>query len=103
MTTPSAQHIVLASRPKGKVTETDFRLERTEVPKPEPGQVLLRTQYLSLDPYMRWRMERCEILRGCNGPRRGYAGREHRRSRRVPTSRLCQGRHRPGLHGVADP
>ena len=57
MTNPSAQRIVLASRPKGKVTETDFRLERTEVPKPEPGQLLLRTQYLSLDPYMRWRMD----------------------------------------------
>ena len=57
MTNPSAQRIVLASRPKGKVTETDFRLERTEVPRPEPGQLLLRTQYLSLDPYMRWRMD----------------------------------------------
>src|SRR3982751_3654359 len=57
MTNPSAQRIVLASRPKGKVTKTDFRLERTEVPKPEPGQLLLRTQYLSLDPYMRWRMD----------------------------------------------
>ena len=57
MTNPSAQRIVLASRPKGKVSETDFRLERTEVPKPEPGQLLLRTQYLSLDPYMRWRMD----------------------------------------------
>ena len=57
MTHPSAQRIVLASRPKGKVSENDFRLGRTEVPKPEPGQLLLRTQYLSLDPYMRWRMD----------------------------------------------
>jgi NADPH-dependent curcumin reductase len=57
MTNPSTQRIVLASRPKGKVTETDFRLERTEVPRPEPGQLLLRTHYLSLDPYMRWRMD----------------------------------------------
>jgi len=52
-----AQRIVLASRPQGKVTETDFRLELTEAPRPEPGQLLLRTQYLSLDPYMRWRMD----------------------------------------------
>ena len=57
MTPTSAQRIVLARRPKGEVTENDFRLELTEAPRPEPGQLLLRTQYLSLDPYMRWRMD----------------------------------------------
>src|SRR6185295_723017 len=57
MTTASAQRIVLASRPQGKVPDTDFRMELTQAPTPAPGQLLLRTQYLSLDPYMRWRMD----------------------------------------------
>src|ERR1700693_6093703 len=36
---------------------TDFRLEETAIPTPGAGQVLLRVQYLSLDPYMRGRMD----------------------------------------------
>ena len=47
---------VLASRPHGEPTAENFRLEESEVPAPGPGQVLLRTVYLSLDPYMRGRM-----------------------------------------------
>lgn len=47
---------VLASRPHGEPTAENFRLEESEVPTPGPGQVLLRTVYLSLDPYMRGRM-----------------------------------------------
>ncbi len=50
------RRIVLARRPRGAPTEEDFRLERVPVPAPGPGQVLLRTRYLSLDPYMRGRM-----------------------------------------------
>ncbi|MFV1084464.1 NADP-dependent oxidoreductase, partial [Klebsiella pneumoniae] len=42
---------VLASRPHGEPTAENFRLEESEVPTPGPGQVLLRTVYLSLDPY----------------------------------------------------
>lgn len=48
--------IVLASRPQGEPTVDDFRLERVPVPVPEDGQVLLRNHHLSLDPYMRGRM-----------------------------------------------
>ena len=48
--------IVLAARPHGEPKETDFRLVETPVPEPGPGQMLLRTLYLSLDPYMRGRM-----------------------------------------------
>ncbi|HEY0767543.1 MAG TPA: NADP-dependent oxidoreductase [Steroidobacteraceae bacterium] len=48
--------IVLARRPQGAPTAQDFRLERQPVPAPGPNQVLLRTRYLSLDPYMRGRM-----------------------------------------------
>ena len=50
------RRIVLAARPHGEPADSDFRLETGEVPKPGPGQVLLRTVYLSLDPYMRGRM-----------------------------------------------
>ncbi len=51
------QRIVLASRPKGAVTPENFRLETVPVPAVGPGQVLVRNHYLSLDPYMRGRME----------------------------------------------
>ncbi|MFO7713171.1 NADP-dependent oxidoreductase [Desulfosarcina sp.] len=50
------RRIVLASRPHGQPVSGDFRLETTPVPEPGQGQVLLRTVYLSLDPYMRGRM-----------------------------------------------
>ena len=50
------RRIVLARRPRGVPTEADFRLETHPVPAPAAGQVLLRTRYLSLDPYMRGRM-----------------------------------------------
>jgi NADPH-dependent curcumin reductase len=48
--------VVLASRPVGEPMRDDFRLETTPVPEPGDGEVLLRTLYLSLDPYMRGRM-----------------------------------------------
>ncbi len=48
--------IVLNSRPVGAPTTNNFRLEETPVPIASAGQLLLRTMYLSLDPYMRGRM-----------------------------------------------
>jgi NADPH-dependent curcumin reductase CurA len=48
--------IRLASRPDGKPTAENFTFTRKPVPSPGDGQVLIRTQYLSLDPYMRGRM-----------------------------------------------
>jgi hypothetical protein len=50
------RRIVLARRPQGAPTAEDFRLESGPVPHIGPGQVLLRTRYLSLDPYLRGRM-----------------------------------------------
>ncbi|MBV7407137.1 NADP-dependent oxidoreductase [Enterobacter sp. ENT03] len=47
---------VLASRPKGAPVADNFRLEEDDIATPGEGQVLLRTLYLSLDPYMRGRM-----------------------------------------------
>src|SRR3954453_4169159 len=52
----SAKRIVLVSRPVGEPKPSDFRLEEYPVPSPGEGQVLLRTIWLSLDPYMRGRM-----------------------------------------------
>jgi NADPH-dependent curcumin reductase CurA len=57
MSDTKARQIVLASRPQGKPRLTDFRLEETATPAPGPGQILLRAHYLSLDPYMRGRMD----------------------------------------------
>ncbi|MFM7524406.1 MAG: NADP-dependent oxidoreductase [Betaproteobacteria bacterium] len=51
------QRIVLAARPKGGVSPSDFRLETVPVPEVGDGQLLIRNNYLSLDPYMRMRME----------------------------------------------
>ena len=47
---------VLASRPHGAPVAENFRLEEEPIREPGEGQVLLRTVYLSLDPYMRGRM-----------------------------------------------
>jgi NADPH-dependent curcumin reductase CurA len=46
----------LASRPSGEPTADDFKLVESPIPEPKHGEVLLRTLYLSLDPYMRGRM-----------------------------------------------
>lgn len=47
------RRVVIASWPAGAVSEANFRLEDAPVPEPGPGQVLVRTLYLALDPYMR--------------------------------------------------
>ncbi len=51
------RRMVLASRPKGEVVAENFRLEEATVPTLNEGEVLIRNHYLSLDPYMRMRME----------------------------------------------
>ena len=50
------RRIVLASRPAGAVTADNFRLETASLPAIEEGQLLVRNRWLSLDPYMRGRM-----------------------------------------------
>ena len=50
------QRVVLASRPEGWVTETNFRLETAPLPKVQDGEILVKNLWLSLDPYMRGRM-----------------------------------------------
>jgi len=56
MTATTNRQILLASRPSGEPTPDNFKLVETDLPDPGPGQMLLRTIYLSLDPYMRGRM-----------------------------------------------
>ncbi|MEP6609532.1 MAG: NADP-dependent oxidoreductase [Burkholderiaceae bacterium] len=53
---PTNRRIVLASRPKTSASTSNFRLVEDTVPALQPGQILIRNQYLSLDPYMRGRM-----------------------------------------------
>jgi NADPH-dependent curcumin reductase len=48
--------VVLASRPTGEPKEADFRLVESAVPEPGEGQLLVGNLWLSLDPYMRMRM-----------------------------------------------
>jgi NADPH-dependent curcumin reductase CurA len=50
------RRIILASRPQGAVTEDNFRTVEAPVGKPAAGEVLVKNEWLSLDPYMRGRM-----------------------------------------------
>ncbi|MBE3668480.1 NADP-dependent oxidoreductase [Vibrio navarrensis] len=50
------RQIVLASRPVGAPSAENFRLVESNIPSPAAGEILLRSVYLSLDPYMRGRM-----------------------------------------------
>jgi NADPH-dependent curcumin reductase CurA len=52
----SNRRVTLATRPAGAPVPENFRLVEGEIPSPGEGQMLLRTLYLSLDPYMRGRM-----------------------------------------------
>ena len=56
MTQQDNRRIVLASRPVGAPTQDNFRLETVAAPTINDGEMLLRSVYLSLDPYMRGRM-----------------------------------------------
>src|SRR5262249_32770696 len=57
MSEPAVKQIVLASRPKGLPTHENFRLQDVPMPQLPQGGLLLRVLYLSLDPYMRGRMD----------------------------------------------
>lgn len=52
----TTRQIVLASRPTGAPTSENFRLETTDLPELAEGEVLVRTTVMSVDPYMRGRM-----------------------------------------------
>jgi NADPH-dependent curcumin reductase len=52
----SNTQILLAARPEGEPKDSDFRIVETPVPSPGPGEMLLRTVYIGLDPIIRLRM-----------------------------------------------
>ena len=52
----STRQIQLAARPHGEPTQDDFRLVHVQLDDPGPGQVLVRNLVMSVDPYMRGRM-----------------------------------------------
>jgi NADPH-dependent curcumin reductase CurA len=54
------RQITLAARPAGLPKESDFKLVESPIPVPKTGEVLARTIYLSVDPYMRGRMSEAE-------------------------------------------
>jgi NADPH-dependent curcumin reductase len=53
---PQNQQIILDNRPTGEATTSNFKLVTTDTPALADGQVLVRHHYMSLDPYMRGRM-----------------------------------------------
>ena len=50
------RRILLAARPHGVPEVTDFRLEEADIPEAREGQLVVRAEFLSVDPYMRGRM-----------------------------------------------
>jgi len=56
MNTDKNRQITLAARPQGAPKKSDFRLVEKTIPTPGDGEVVLQSIYLSLDPYMRGRM-----------------------------------------------
>ncbi|MFQ5519922.1 MAG: NADP-dependent oxidoreductase [Candidatus Methylomirabilia bacterium] len=50
------RQVLLAARPVGTPKESDFRLDESPIPEPGAGELLVRNIYMSVDPYMRGRM-----------------------------------------------
>ena len=59
------RRVTLAARPEGAPKDSDFAVVENALPAPGPGELLLRTIYLSLDPYMRGRMNAVESYSPC--------------------------------------
>ena len=62
MTEAKNRQIILVSRPHGEPKLENFRLAEAPIPAIGPGQVLLKTKFLSLDPYMRGRMNAAKSM-----------------------------------------
>ena len=56
--TPSNRRVLLASRPRGLVDESNLRIDESAlVPEPDEGQALIRVRYCSIDPTIRTWMD----------------------------------------------
>ena len=64
---PRNQQIVLDNRPQGEAVASNFKLVATDTPALQDGQVLVRHHYLSLDPYMRGRMNESKSYAASQG------------------------------------
>ena len=73
-----SREIRLKSRPTGMPVADNFELASVELPKPVAGQVQVRNIWMTVDPYMRGRMQPCEKLYPAVCCRRCDAGRRHR-------------------------
>ena len=82
----------LAARPHGEPTPDDFRLVETERPDPADGQIVVRMLAMSVDPYMRGRMNAGQVLRRGLGGRRDDEGRRGRPGHRLAVARRPRGR-----------
>ena len=51
------KQVLLAARPRGAVEESHFRIVESDIPQPRDGEFIVRAHYMSLDPYMRGRMD----------------------------------------------
>ena len=78
MPTEMNHRVVLKRRPVGAPRPDDFELIESPLPRPGDGEILCRTIYLSLDPYMRGRISGVYVVR--QGRRSGRVdGGRHRR------------------------
>ena len=75
----------LAAYPVAEPLDSDFELVSTELPEVGEGQVLLRSIYLSLDPYMRGRMSRLPPCLDCAPTNERTAAIRTKNSRTAPT------------------
>ena len=85
----------LAARPHGEPTPDDFRAGGARASRPAAdGQVVVRMLAMSVDPYMRGRMNAGQVLRRGLGGRRDDEGRRGRPGDRLPLARRPRGRAR---------
>ena len=77
----------LAARPVGLPKSTDFELKEEPVGEPDEGQVVVKVEYISLDPAMRGWMNDARSYVPPGGPRRGDARRRSRRGGGLAASR----------------
>ena len=104
---PTNMQVLLASRPTGWVEESNFNIVETPIPKPGPGELLVKNHWLSLDPYMRGRMNDAKSYTAAGQDRRGDGRRHGRRGGGIEPSQVQAGRFRRRslgwqLYGVSD-
>lgn len=58
------RRVILSKRPRGYPTPEDFQIVKSEIPEIRDGEILIRTIWMSLDPYMRGRVREAGITRG---------------------------------------